>query len=227
MLHPLLGLRDVSMTFDRREVLSDVNLTVNSGDFMVITGPNGGGKTTMLKIILGLLRPTSGKVEYFREGGRKAVKIGYLPQKNMIDSHFPVLVREVVAMGLLSSGRADRQTKDEKVREMISAMGLERHADSPIGALSGGQLQRTLLGRALVSKPELLVMDEPLSYIDKRFESRLYDILKEVSKDTTVIVVSHELTHLAHIANRHVLVDTTVKECHASHHFVTSLCDEC
>lgn len=223
----MLRLADVSMRFGRREVLKDVNLTVNDGDFMAVTGPNGGGKTTMLRIILGLLVPVSGKVEYLEAGGRQGLNIGYLPQKNMVDSHFPLLVKEVVASGLLSCKGLSSEEIKVKVGEMLSLMGLEGKADSPIGALSGGQLQRTLLGRALISSPRLLVMDEPLSYLDKRFESRLYDIMKELAGRTTVILVSHELSYIDHIANRHILVDCNVKECHASHHFVTSGCEEC
>lgn len=225
--HPLLRLTDVSMRFGRREVLKNVNLTVNDGDFMAITGPNGGGKTTMLRIILGLIHPTRGKIEYPAPGGRHGIQIGYLPQKNMVDSHFPLLVKEVVASGLLSRRDLSREEIMSKVNDMLQLMGLEEKALSPIGALSGGQLQRTLLGRALVSSPELLVMDEPLSYLDKKFESRLYDIMKELAGKTTVILVSHELSYIDHIANRHILVDCEVRECHASHHYVTSECDEC
>lgn len=225
--HPLLRLSDVSMRFGNREVLKDVNLTVNDGDFMAVTGPNGGGKTTMLRIILGLLRPDKGCVKYMEPGGRQNIKIGYLPQKNMVDSHFPLQVKEVVASGLLTCKGLSAEELRHKVNEMLKLMGLEDKADAAIGALSGGQLQRTLLGRALISKPRLLVMDEPLSYLDKRFESRLYDIMKDLSGHTTVILVSHELSYIDHIANRHILVDCSVRECHASHHYVTSDCENC
>ncbi len=224
---PLLTVRDVSVRYDRRTVLSDVNFTVNYGDFMAVTGPNGGGKTTLLRVILGLLRPTSGTLTYYGPDGSPIDRpaIGYLPQKNMVDSQFPIVVREVVASGLLADRCMPKAQKNEAVEEMIARIGLEAHADAPIGALSGGQLQRALLGRALVSKPSLLVLDEPLSYLDKRFEARLYEILRQVAGDATIILVSHELSQIDHIANRHILVEGTVNECHATHHYVTSPCD--
>ncbi len=216
----LLSLDGVSMSWDGREVLHDVSFDVCRGDFMAITGPNGGGKTTLLRILLGLLRPTSGTVTRAAN-----VRVGYLPQKNMIDARFPISVREVVTSGLLAMDLA----KDERCRlydETISRVGLEAHADRPIGQLSGGQLQRALLGRAIISHPQLLVMDEPLSYIDKHFEARLYDLIRDLARDTTIVLVSHEMTTIAGMANRHFIVDVKLHECTAHHHYIHSDCDE-
>ena len=156
----LMSLSGVSMSWDGREVLSDVSFDVHQGDFIAITGPNGGGKTTLLRILLGLLRPTRGTVTRNRD-----VRIGYLPQKNMIDSRFPISVREVISSGLLALDM-DNAERRRLYDETIRRVGLEAHAEQPIGQLSGGQLQRALLGRAIISHPRLLVMDEPLSYID-------------------------------------------------------------
>ena len=217
----MLQLCEVSKRWRDRQVLANVNLDVNYGDFMAITGPNGGGKTTLLRIMLRLLKPTCGKVIYSQT--LKSDSIGYLPQKNMIDSHFPITVREVVASGLLS-----RQIKgaelSRRVNEMLSSVGLDARANSSIGQLSGGQLQRALLGRALISKPSLLVLDEPLSYIDKRFEHQLYEILATVAETTTVVLVSHEMTAISEMANRHIIVDNGLHECSAAHHYVQSDC---
>ena len=216
----LLSLDGVSMSWDGRKVLHDVSFDVCRGDFMAITGPNGGGKTTLLRILLGLLRPTSGTVSRAAN-----VRVGYLPQKNMIDARFPISVREVVASGLLAMDLG----KDERRRlydETISRVGLEAHADRPIGQLSGGQLQRALLGRAIISHPQLLVMDEPLSYIDKHFEARLYDLIRDLARDTTIVLVSHEMTTIAGMANRHFIVDVRLHECTAHHHYIHSDCDE-
>ncbi len=224
---PIIELNGAWLRYEHRVVLRDVNLRVLRGDFMAITGPNGGGKTSLLRLMLKLLKPTAGRVVY-RDGNGNEVRrlpIGYLPQKNMVDSRFPITVREVVASGLLGK-RMVMDERNHMVEETIRLMGMEDRADAPIGALSGGQLQRTLLGRAIISKPEVLVLDEPLSYIDKRFEHRLYDIVGQLAQDTTIVLVSHEMSAIAGMANRHIIVDHQLHECCAHHHYVPSECDE-
>ena len=218
---PLISLRGVGMTYDSRSVLEGVDATVQHGDFVAITGPNGGGKTTLLRIVLGLLRPTAGSVEYC---GGCTPAIGYLPQKNSIDSHFPITVREVVASGLLAHGHIDRAERERRIDQYIDLVDLASHASQPIGRLSGGQLQRTLLARALVSQPSMLVMDEPLSYLDKQFEHRVYDIISELAPTTTIILVSHEMSRIASMANRHIIVDHRIEECTAEHHYFALDC---
>ena len=219
---PLLQLQNISMQWHDRRVLSDISLAVFPGDFMAITGPNGGGKTTLLRIMLRLLKPTSGNVIY--GVGLKSNAIGYLPQKNMIDSHFPITVHEVVASGLLAQCLPASQVRD-KVGSMLRTVGLTEQANSSIGQLSGGQLQRALLGRAMISEPSLLILDEPLSYIDKRFEHQLYEILASVARTTTIVLVSHEMTAISEMANRHIIVDNGIHECTAAHHYLRSDCE--
>lgn len=219
---PLITLRDISMAWDSRQVLRDVSLVVRRGDFIAITGPNGGGKTTLLRIILGLQKPSKGHVTRDVAG----LTIGYLPQKNLIDNHFPISVREVITSGLLAVKGLSAEEKAQRFETTIRAMGLEEHSDKPIGVLSGGQLQRALLGRAIISSPEILVLDEPLSYIDKRFEERLYKLIEELSQHTTIILVSHEMSTIAGMANRHFIVDHTLHACSAHHHFAHSGCDD-
>ena len=216
----LLSLSGVGMSWDGRDVLRNVGFDVHQGDFIAITGPNGGGKTTLLRIMLGLLRPTRGTVTRDRD-----VRVGYLPQKNMIDSHFPISVHEVISSGLLALDM-DKVERRRLYDETIRRVGLEAHADQPIGQLSGGQLQRALLGRAIISHPRLLVMDEPLSYIDKHFEAQLYDLMRELARDTTIVLVSHEMTTIAWMANRHFIIDVELHECSAPHHYIHSDCDE-
>lgn len=225
-LHPtaeaLIRLEHIAMKRDDRLILDDVDLVVNRGDFVAITGPNGGGKTTLLRIILGLLKPTGGRVVF--PGGRPAT--GYLPQKNAIDSQFPLTVSEVIASGLLGVPGTTAAERDARVAETLRRIEMEHLAEQPIGRLSGGQLQRALLGRAIIAAPRLLVLDEPLSYIDKHFEAHIYRLVAEIAPECTILLVSHEMTAIASMANRHLLVDRRVVECSASRHFVPSDCDE-
>lgn len=224
---PLFSLCDIHLRREDRQILSDVNFTVDRGDFIAITGPNGGGKTTLLRIILGLQPPTKGNIVFYDTDGKittEAPRFGYLPQKNSVDSHFPITVGEVVASGLLSS----KMSKDEKealIAETLELIELTDLQTRPIGKLSGGQLQRALFGRAIVSRPSALVLDEPLSYLDKHFEAHLYSIIDRLSHDTTILLVSHEMSQIAGMANRHIIIDHTLHECTAAHHYQKSECE--
>lgn len=212
------------MKWDSRTVLSEVNLDINKGDFIAITGPNGGGKTTLLRIILKLLKPTSGQVVYYPSPEGKPLSIGYLPQKNMIDSHFPITVEEVIRYGLISEKGLNQKDCAARVNDTLELVGLTERRGYTISQLSGGQLQRALIGRALIAKPQMLVLDEPLSYIDKRFESRIYEIIEQVAPTTTIVLVSHEMSRIAAMANRHLIVNRGIEECHAGHHYFTLDC---
>lgn len=223
-----MSLCDISLRREDRMILSNVNLTVDHGDFMAITGPNGGGKTSLLRIILGLLKPSGGKIKYYDNAGKPtatAPHFGYLPQKSSVDSHFPITVREVVASGLLSDRSISTSEKTRRTEDILTTIELNDFADRPIGKLSGGQLQRALFGRAIISQAPVLILDEPLSYLDKHFESRLYEILRRLSRHTTIILVSHEMSEIAGMANRHVIVDGHLHECTAHHHYVAPECN--
>ena len=213
---PLIEIKNLSVGYDSRTVLRNVNLTVYDRDFLGIIGPNGGGKTTLIKCILGLLKPTTGEILYrvttasnnnpaFLDNSatnsqfstlNSQFSMGYLPQYNSIDRKFPITVEEVILSGLSSQKSLISRftaTHREKARQVIARMGLEGLEKRAIGALSGGQLQRALLGRAIISDPALVVLDEPSTYIDKRFEARLYELLAEINHDCAIILVSHDI----------------------------------
>lgn len=200
--------------FDSSVVLPGVSLSVDKGDFLAITGPNGGGKTTLLRVMLKLLRPDSGRVEYL-SGGKTVSRlpIGYLPQKSMIDTRFPITVGEIVKSGAMKGllGRFPSGT-DNRFQEIVERMGVGDILDRPVGALSGGQLQRTLLGRALMTDPEVLMLDEPLSYVDKDFEREIYSMMDELRRTHTIVLVSHEMSVISRMANRHLTVDRGLRE---------------
>lgn len=196
-MEKLIELTHINAGYDHKVVLQDVSLDVWEGDFLGIIGPNGGGKTTLLKIILGLHTPFSGHRRLFLHGKEvESLRIGYLPQINHIDKKFPISVHEVIASGLTAEKRLFRSFSKEqlqRVDEVIRQMGLEGMGHRPIGALSGGQLQRVLLGRSIVSHPQILILDEPNSYVDKRFESHFNELLTEINKESAVILVSHDI----------------------------------
>lgn len=193
----ILSLRGIAAAYDKKQVLYDINLDVYEHDFLGIIGPNGGGKTTLIKVMLGLLKPTAGSVSFFHNGTKSnTLCMGYLPQYTKVDKKFPICVEEVVLSGLSSrkpliGGYSHEQKK--KAEEVIERMGLEGLNKRPIGQLSGGQLQRALLGRAVISDPQLLILDEPSTYIDKKFEARLYELLGEINRECAIVLVSHDI----------------------------------
>lgn len=194
---PILEIKNLQAAYEGKTVLHDVNLTVYQHDFLGIIGPNGGGKTTLIKCILGLLKPKEGTImPHPLQPEHAPLTMGYLPQYNMIDRKFPITVEEVILSGLSSQkSLTSRFTAEHrrKAEETIVRMGLEGMEDRAIGALSGGQIQRALLGRAIISDPELVILDEPSTYIDKRFEARLYELLAEINKECAIILVSHDI----------------------------------
>ncbi|WP_106831739.1 metal ABC transporter ATP-binding protein [Parabacteroides pacaensis] len=196
-MEKLIEIEHVNASYGSKLVLKDISLTIYQHDFLGIIGPNGGGKTTLLKLILGLLKPVSGTIRFFKDGKEvPALKIGYLPQMNNIDKKFPISVYEVVASGLAAEKprfRSYSEVQQKRIEYVIHQMGLEDLQKRAIGELSGGQLQRVLLGRAIVSRPELLILDEPNSYVDKRFESLFYQLLGEINKESAIILVSHDI----------------------------------
>ena len=191
MSNTLVKIENMYAGYNGTAVLKAIDLQIFEQDFLGIIGPNGGGKTTLIKTILGLLKPFSGCIVFENDFVKN--HIGYMPQTHLIDRKFPVVVSEVVESGLISEKKLSRSARKSKVGEMIRQMDIENVAGKAIGELSGGQLQRTLLARAVINDPELLILDEPNSYVDKRFESHFYELLKEINRKTTIVLVSHDI----------------------------------
>lgn len=192
-MNKILELKGVSAGYEQRTVLRDVSLTVREHDFIGIIGPNGGGKTTLLKVVLGLLKPFSGEMVYYAS---KQSLFGYLPQNSRFDARFPISVKEVVLSGLMSEKgifRAYTKADKRKVEELLERYGMREYGDRPIGELSGGQMQRVFLCRAIISSPRVLILDEPATYVDSNFEMEFYSLLKELNERMSVVMVSHDL----------------------------------
>lgn len=189
----LLELKHITAGYDSQAILTDVNLQINEQDFIGIIGPNGGGKTTLLKVILGLVKPYQGEVIYHRNTHNL---FGYLPQNSRFDQRFPINITEVVLSGLLSGkGLTGRYTRGDrqKARELLEKYGMGNYLKATIGELSGGQMQRVLLCRAIISSPRLLILDEPTTYVDSNFEKEFYSILRELNQHMSIVMVSHDL----------------------------------
>lgn len=197
-----LSLREVCFSYRESSVLDRVTLEVAAGEFLAIVGPNGGGKTTLLKLIMGFLRPSRGSIDVFGLPPRAAQSlISYVPQTMQYDRHFPISVLEVVLSGRLSRlpwhGRYAAEDK-LKALEALQQVGLEGQAQQPFGALSGGQTQRVLLARALVSEPRLLLLDEPTANVDPGAEREISSLLESWKSRMTILMVTHNLTpHLS------------------------------
>lgn len=207
-----IELKNINLSYDCRTILRDVNLVLNRGDFMLVAGANGGGKTSLIRVMLGLQKATQGEILYYSSNATPTDKIreniGYLPQKNSLDLRFPISIREVVESGLI--GVTDSMSKSEResvVEAIMHDMQLDDIQKRQIGEVSGGQFQRALFARAIISNPSLLVLDEPTSYLDKEFTNKLYTTLQKLSPQTTILMVLHDLTQAKSLANRVVLVE--------------------
>jgi len=211
--HPI-HIKNMAFSYGRIPVLEQASLAIKEREFVCIVGPNGGGKTTLLKLLLGLLEPQTGTVSVFGKApaaGRKW--IGYLPQHANLDTRFPVTALDVVLMGRLGkTRRIGPYTKADRTaaRNMLNRVGLDKLAKRPLATLSGGQRQRVLIARALVSEPKLLLLDEPTSSLDDYVERELYDLLQELNKEMTVVVVSHDIGFVSSYVEKVICVNRLV-----------------
>lgn len=191
----ILEIESLTAGYGGRPVIENVNLRVEDNDFVGVIGPNGGGKTTLLKVILGLIRPDTGRV-LFHGGSFDRTEIGYLPQMSEGDAGFPVTVKDVVMSGLMiHKSAAGRMSRDDRklAQRVIDELGLEGLSTASLSELSGGQRQRVFLGRAVIGSPKLLLLDEPVNFVDSEFEMGFYEKLAEYNKRMAILMVSHDV----------------------------------
>lgn len=220
MNEEIVSLQDVSVHLNSIPVLEEINLSIKQNDFLAIIGPNGGGKTTLLKVILGLVKPDRGKIELFGktpEEGRKL--IGYLPQHTFFDLNFPINVFDAVLMGRYNRVFKNYSENDkETAANALETVGMLEFEDRQIGKLSGGQLQRVFVARAIVRVPKLLLLDEPMASIDPEMQKSFYELLLELKKKMAIVIVTHDIgvvsTHVEMIAclNRRLFYHGPVEE---------------
>ncbi|HEY81966.1 MAG TPA: ABC transporter ATP-binding protein [Dehalococcoidia bacterium] len=194
----LVRLEDVWVHYDSVPVLEGINLTIKSNDFLGIIGPNGGGKTTLLKVILGLIKPSRGKVTVMGQPPEKGRRfIGYISQFNLFDRDFPISVFDVVLMGRYSqTGLLRRYTEEDKMAatEALKAVEMLDYKDRQIGRLSGGEQQRVFIARALATNPKLLLLDEPTASIDPDMQAEFYELLDRLKEKMAIVLVSHDIS---------------------------------
>jgi zinc transport system ATP-binding protein len=210
---PVVEFRGVSFSYTGEPVLQRVSFEVRAGEFVSAVGPNGGGKTTLLRLILGTLRPGAGEVRVFGGSPERARgRVGYVPQYARFDPLFPVTVLDVVRMGRVGSFAAGpyRRQDREAAQEALATVGLAELRWRPFSALSGGQRQRILIARALATHPELLLLDEPTASVDRAATAKLYELLVELAKRLTILLVSHDTGVVSRFVSGVLCVNRTV-----------------
>jgi zinc transport system ATP-binding protein len=209
----IISLRDVSVIYDGCAALEEVNLDIFEDDFIGIIGPNGGGKSSLVKAIMGSVK-YSGEISFddiLRKGNH--YKIGYMPQVSQFDMRFPISILEVVLSGLQTEkGFLGRYTKEERrlAHDTLEKMGIADLASRPIGEVSGGEMQRALLCRAIIAEPKLLILDEPTNFVDNSFEREFYALVEELSHRMAVMIVSHDLGTITSVVKSIVCVNRNV-----------------
>ena len=209
----LLQLKNISYGYNTDPVIDQVNFDIKKGDFVGMIGPNGGGKSTIIKIIMGLLKPWSGTIDIGKNDKGAPISIGYLPQYHEFDKKFPISVEDVILSGLhTANNRRARISRDDrkKAKEALALLGLESYNKRAIGELSGGQMQRVFLGRSMISQPDLLILDEPVTYVDNRFENEMYQLLESINSTTGILLVSHDVGQIVSFVKTIACVNGTL-----------------
>ncbi len=194
----IIQIKELSVCYGSTCALNNINLAIKKGDFLGVIGPNGGGKTTLLRVILGLIKPWKGSVVI---GGNNMslskVKIGYVPQYTKFDRSFPIKVFDVILMGLVDKSALFFHRYSNRDKEMtlsiMEQIGIAGLKDRQIGQLSGGQMQKVLIARTLVQKPAILLLDEPTASMDAFSRTKIYNILRDLNREITIVVVTHDM----------------------------------
>ena len=230
MKEKVLKVEHLSFQYENSPALEEVNFEISQGEFVAIFGPNGGGKTTLLKLIMGMLSPQSGKILLFDHPPKETRHlIGYVPQALRFDRDFPISALEVVMMGCLKKltwwGKYPPEVK-QKSLNALERVGLVHKANASFGTLSGGEAQRTLIARAIVDDPKVLLLDEPTASVDPQAEQGIYDMLVELNKTMTILMVTHDLQTIVDKVEKLLCVQrkvTTLKAKEVCEHFALGL----
>lgn len=222
MADHVIEIEGLTLSFGGVPVLENVDLTVERGDFLAVLGPNGGGKSTLLKVMLGLLKPDSGTVRVLGAPvGGAGGRIGYLPQHTHVSGCFPISVLDAVRMGMVSpglrriAGFGGGRVERERARRALERVDMLDHAQRALADLSGGQKQRVFIARAVVGDPELLLLDEPTASVDTKSRNSLFRLLAELNREMTVVMVSHDISSLASGVKSVACVNRTLHFHHA------------
>jgi len=210
----IIEIKNLSFKYGKQKILEDINLSIEERDFLAIIGPNGGGKSTLLKLILGINTVREGDIYTFGEKPKKNLSlIGYVPQNTNVNTDFPIKVIEVVLMGHIGTKQPlFGYGKDEIMCAMgaLAQVGMDEFSNAKIGSLSGGQRQRVMIARALCAHPQILILDEPTSSIDIDGQKQIYQLLKELNKMITIIVVSHDISVIMKYAKTVIHINKTL-----------------
>lgn len=211
---PIICVNDLSFSYDELPVIEDANFAIHEQDYVAVIGPNGGGKSTLIKLILGLLHQSKGEIQLLGQPPNKTSnEIGYVPQHFEYDFDFPMTVMDVVLMGRLGHvklGQSFSPIDKDVAHASLEKVGMQDYAGKQISELSGGQKQRVLIARALATQPRILVLDEPTSGIDVRWQKKFHQLLDELNKTITVIHISHHLDIICNHVNRVLFVNNQV-----------------
>lgn len=217
-MNPILTVKNLSFKYEKISVLENINFSINQGDYVAISGPNGAGKTTLIKLILGLEKGI-GEITFWEKSLKKFKnweRIGYLPQKiNFLNPIFPAKVKEVISLGLLSSKSYPKRINyndKKKIENILNLLDIQNLKDTPVNNLSGGQQQRVFLARALISNPQIIILDEPGTGLDANSREKFFELLKKLNKEKniSIVLITHDATDIGKYANKLMYLDKKI-----------------
>jgi len=227
---PLLSVEGVSLTLSRRLILREVDLEMRTGEFLGLIGPNGGGKTSLLRVILGVIPPTAGRVVWHDPAADGKPAIGYVPQRSITERNYPLRTLEIVrqgSRGALPQYGARAQQSRQQAESLLQRVGLEREAETPFAVLSGGQQRRALMARALMDNPRALLIDEATAGVDARGQDQICAILRDLTRHgIAILLVSHDIPLIAEYADRIACLSTSLHWHGAAHELTDAIVHE-